>query len=94
MRTKLLRRLRKRAFWAVGMAAWRIRDDRVEYCVGERVDIWTGNYGCLDRFLIRYKAEDHLRFLRQDYILSLVKDLRLDIARKQLKKLNREIRWL
>lgn len=99
MKTKLLRRLRKRAFWDIGMTAWKFQYNqehilKVVYGVGARLDIWQGNFRYLKHFLYRCEAEAYIRSRRQEYILSLVKDLRQDKAHKQLKKLDREVRWL
>lgn len=94
MRTKLLRRLRRRAYLDVGMTARVFNYNTIEYSVGARLDIWRGNSHLLDHYYYRYQAEEHLLFRRRQHILSLVKDLRQAKARKQLKKLNRELKRL
>lgn len=94
MKTKLLRRLRKRAKMDIGMTARVFNYNTIEYSVGARLDIWRGNFHLLDHYYYRYQAEERLLFRRRQHILSLVKDLRQDKARKQLKKLNRELRRL
>ena len=91
MKTKLLRRLRRRAYLAVGMTARVFNYNTIEYSVGARSDIWRGNFHHLDHYYNRQQAERCLRFRRRKHILSLVKDLRQDKARKQVKKLNREL---
>ena len=94
MKTKLLRRLRRKAYLAIGMTARVFNYNTIEYFVGARLDIWQGNYHHLDHYYYRYQAEEHLLFRRRQHILSLLKDLRQDIVRKQLKKLNRELKRL
>lgn len=94
MKTKLLRRLRKRVYMAVGMTARVFNYNTIEYSVGARSDIWRGNFHHLDHYYNRQQAEWHLLSRRRQHILSFVKDLRQDKARKQLKKLNRELRRL
>lgn len=92
MKTKLLRRLRRRAYMAVGITARVFSYKEIEYSVGARLDIWRGNFHHLDHYYNRQQAERHLRFLRRKHILSLVKDLRQAKARRQLKKLNQELK--
>lgn len=94
MKTKLLRRLRREAYMAVGMTARVFSYKEIEYSVGARLDIWRGNFHCLDHYYNRQQAERRLLSRRRQHILSLVKDLRQDKARKQLKKLNRKLRML
>lgn len=91
MKTKLLRRLRRRAYLAVGMTARVFNYKTIEYSVGARLDMWRGNFHCLDHYYNRQQAERHLLSRRRQHILSLVKDLRQDKARKKVKKLNREL---
>ena len=94
MKTKLLRRLRKRAKMDIGITARVFSYKEIEYSVGSRLDIWQGNYHHLDHYYNRQQAEERLLSRRRRHILSLVKDLRQDKARKQLKKLNRELKRL
>lgn len=94
MKTKLLRRLRREAKMDIGITARVFNYNTIEYSVGARSDIWQGNFHHLDHYYNRQQAERHLRFLRRKHILSLVKDLRQAKARKQLKKLNQELRRL
>lgn len=94
MKTKLLRRLRKRAKMDIGIIARVFSYKEIEYSVGARLDIWRGNFHHLDHYYYRYQAEEHLLFRRRQHILSLVKDLRQAKARKQVKKLNQELKRL
>lgn len=79
---------------AVGMTARVFSYKEIEYSVGARLDIWRGNSHLLDHYYNRQQAERHLLSRRRRHILSLVKDLRQDKARKQLKKLNRKLKRL
>ena len=79
---------------AVGMTARVFNYKTIEYSVGARLDIWRGNFHHLDHYYNRQLAEEHLLFRRRQHILSLLKDLRQEKARKQLKKLNQELKRL
>lgn len=91
MKTKLLRTLRRRAKMDIGITARVFSYKEIEYSVGARLDIWRGNSHLLAHYYNRQQAERHLLSRRRQHILSLVKDLRQAKARKQLKKLNREL---
>ena len=91
MKTKLLRRLRRRAYMAVGMTARVFNYNTIEYSVGARLDIWRGNFHHLDHYYNRQQAEWHLRSRRRKYILSLVRGLWLKRAQKETKRLSRKL---
>ncbi len=64
------------------------------YYIGKRKELRAGHFEYLEYSYYRYAAEEHLYNLRRAHILSLVKDWRRDKARKQVKKLNQELRRL
>lgn len=94
MKTKLLRRLRRKAYLAIGMTARVFLNKEIEYNVGARSDIRRGNFHCLDHYYNRQQAEEHLRSRRREYIRLLVRGLWLDRAQKETKRLSRKYRRL
>lgn len=94
MKTKLLRRLRRRAYMAVGMTARVFTHNTIEYSVGARLDIWQGNFHHFDHYYNRQQAERCLRSRRRKYINLLVRGLWLERAQKETKRLNRKLRRL
>ena len=94
MKTKLLRRLRRRAYLAIGMTARVFSCREMEYRVGSRKEILRENYHHLDKFYNYSQALHSLYRQRREYIGQLLRDIRLDRAHRQLKKLNRKYRRL
>ena len=94
MRTKLLRRLRKRAKMDIGITARVFSHKEIEYSVGTRLDIRRGNFHHLDHYYNRQQAERCLRSHRRKYILSLVRGLWLKRAQKETKRLSRKLKSL
>ena len=94
MKTKLLRRLRRRAYLAVGMTARVFNYKTIEYSVGARSDIGRGNFHHLDHYYNRQQAERGLRSRRRKYILLLMRGLWLKRAQKETKRLSRKLKSL
>lgn len=94
MKVKLLKKLRKRVSLQIGMAAESKIGGVIKYRVGPRKDIALKNWHNLDFYYDFHQAKNALKYSRLKALEHIVREMKRDRTHRQLKKLNREYRWL
>lgn len=96
MKTKLLRRLRRRADREIGMVATLrfIPKKHIAYYVGDRNDILLKRYHRMSKYESLAGATKWLNDLRRNHIEQWAFDMYIDKGNSKLRKLNRKRRRL